>query len=74
MNNMEAAHEECKESPPNTIELLTSLFEDSKEPKIRRVKGNSGPARQTMRHEGFLFKRFSSILCPHSNSSDSSVG
>lgn len=43
MNNIEAAHEECKKSPPNTIELLTSLFEDSEESKIRHVKKKAHP-------------------------------
>jgi len=38
MNNIDGAHEESKESPSNTIELLASLFEEPKESKIKRVK------------------------------------
>ena len=38
MNNVEAAHDENEESSLNTLELLSSLFEDSKESKIRHVK------------------------------------
>ena len=46
MNNINSAHEESKVSP-STIELLASLFEDSKESKIRRVKEKTRPKSAT---------------------------
>ncbi len=46
MNNIDNAHEESKGSP-NTIELLASLFEESKESKIRRVKEKTRPKSAT---------------------------
>jgi hypothetical protein len=60
MNNIDDIHEERKESSPSTIELLASLFEESKESKIRRVKGKKS-AKSAARKSGAATKAMKDV-------------